>query len=607
MGVACKWTNDSKRLLLEHFDAIYNSPSQIYHFALLFSPSSSWLQKCYSGELSQKIRVVQGLPPEWGLCSRTITLDNAPFSLSYQGNTIAVGCVDPDIIILDAITGSQMAVLSGHTSCVRSVTFSSDGRSLASGSDDTTVKLWDVQTGGIFKTFHGHNNHVYSVSISGDYTRIVSGSRDCTICLWDIWTGEHLHTIKQQSSVYYTQFSPEDPQCIISVSECKVWEWNGNSQQTSSLYDATSIAFSPDYTQLALCIEEVIAVRDLNSAAIVAQSNISNKSISQCCFSSDGRLVAAAASRNAYVWDTTSPECCLIETFVGHSDTIWALAFSSPSSLISVSNDNTIKFWQVGASPKSQTATDPESAPLTSPSIQSVSLQTAAGVAISSDEAGVVKTWDLSTGLCKTSFKTPAGESSWRDVQLIDGRLIIVWYNYHKICVWDTNKDELLHVVNIPDFELKGLRISGDGSKFFCLTETSIKAWSIYTGEHMGEVELELVGKWYLDPLQMDGSRIWVRLESLSTQGWDFGISGSSPAILPIGSAGRPVLDFIGGTDWQTPDPSWIQDTVSRKKVFQLFGKYAKISTIQWDGRYLAAGYESGEVLIVDFQNMHPL
>jgi hypothetical protein len=104
-------------------------------------------------------------------------------------------------------------------------------------------------------------------------------------------------------------------------------------------------------------------------------------------------------------------------------------------------------------------------------------------------------------------------------------------------------------------------------------------------------VELELGEKWYLDPLQMDGSRIWVRLEDLSTQGWDFGISGSSPVMLPTGSAGRPTLDFIGGADWQTEDPPWIQDTVSGKKVFQLFGKYAKPSEIQWDGQYLVAGY----------------
>ncbi|KAF9648432.1 hypothetical protein BDM02DRAFT_3115476 [Thelephora ganbajun] len=59
-GVSCKWINDSQCFLLEHFDTIKNYPSQIYHSALLFYPSSSWLSKCYSTELSHKVKVVKG-------------------------------------------------------------------------------------------------------------------------------------------------------------------------------------------------------------------------------------------------------------------------------------------------------------------------------------------------------------------------------------------------------------------------------------------------------------------------------------------------------------------------------------------------------------------
>jgi len=68
------------------------------------------------------------------------------WNVSYHNNNIAVGSGSSDIIILDAITGSQIAVLSGHTHEVICVTFSLDGESLASGGRDTTAKLWDVQT-----------------------------------------------------------------------------------------------------------------------------------------------------------------------------------------------------------------------------------------------------------------------------------------------------------------------------------------------------------------------------------------------------------------------------------------------------------------------------
>jgi WD40 repeat protein len=133
-GSLCKWTNDSQQFLLEHLDTIHESPSQIYHSALPISPPSTWLQDCYGSELSQEVKIVNRLPVRWGICSRTVSLGTRVFELSYSNNMLAVGSGGRDIIILDAITGSQTAILSGHTDEVLSVVFSSDRRSLASGS-----------------------------------------------------------------------------------------------------------------------------------------------------------------------------------------------------------------------------------------------------------------------------------------------------------------------------------------------------------------------------------------------------------------------------------------------------------------------------------------
>ena len=264
VGIPCKLTNDSKRLLLEHFDAIHNSPSQIYHFALPFCPSSSWLCKCYSAELSLRVRVVKGVSAEWGACSRTVSLDGHILALLYWNNTVAVGC-ENSIIILDATTGSRVAALSGHTGWVYSVVFSSDGRSIVSGSYDMTVKLWDIQTGGVVKTFHGHTSWVFSVSISVDCTRIASGSGDNIICLWDITSGECLWTIEQQGTISYVSFSPIDPQHIISISNDRVWQWDINGHQLPPTYNGTHIAFSLDHTQLALCNGKAITVQNSDS------------------------------------------------------------------------------------------------------------------------------------------------------------------------------------------------------------------------------------------------------------------------------------------------------------------------------------------------------
>ena len=212
-GLVCKWANDSQRFILENFDMIHDSPSKIYQNALPFSPSSSWLFKCYSSVLSHEVKVVKGLQIEWGTCSRTVSFDHTPLALACWKDLVAVGFTSGNITIHDAITGIPMSELSSHTDCVRSVAFSSDGTFLVSGSDDETVNLWDVQTGGVVKTFHGHTESVYSVSISPDCTIIASGSFDHTIRLWDAQKGECCLVIEGHSrAVNSVVFSPTNSQ-----------------------------------------------------------------------------------------------------------------------------------------------------------------------------------------------------------------------------------------------------------------------------------------------------------------------------------------------------------------------------------------------------------
>ena len=220
---------------MDWFDAICDSPSQVYHLALPFCPSSSWLRDSYATELLQEVKVVKGLQPEWGTCSRTVELDHYPQVLTCWKDTIVVGSESGDIITLDRVTGSQTATLSGHTDYVRSLAFSPDGTSLASGSDDKTIKLWDVQTGGVSKTFHGHTGWVHSISISADATMIASGSNDKTIRLWVICTEECHSVIEQQDWVFDVRFSPNDPQHLMSVSGGKVWQWNVNNHQINPI------------------------------------------------------------------------------------------------------------------------------------------------------------------------------------------------------------------------------------------------------------------------------------------------------------------------------------------------------------------------------------
>ena len=549
--------------------------------------------------------MVRGLPAEWGSCSRTVVIDDKPQTLGYWKDTIAVGLCSGNIVTLDGITGSQVAVFSGHTYSVACVTFSADGRSLVSGSGDKTVKLWDVQTGGVVKTFHGHTGWVFSVSISSN-NMIASGSIDNTICLWNIQTGECHHIIGQLGCVFYVGFSPTNPSHLISTSSDGFQQWDINGHQIKPMYKGSHAAFSMDGTHFALCEGKVTTVRNSDSGVITAKcptksdnsfggSDVNSKC---CCFSPDGKLVAIAAGATVYIWDITGSDPYLIETFIGHTGDITYLAFSS-SFLISLSYDESIKFWQIGASSTNLVVSGPKHIPPVPASVMSVSLQAEDGIAISSDSDGVVKIWDISTGLCKALFQTPAKGRILPDAQMIDGKLVVVWLENEEIDVWGAERGELLQAIEVAWDRPNALRISGDGSKVFFLDGKSIQAWSIQTGEAVGGVELQ--DEQGFDLFHMGGSRICVDFYDSPIQGWDFGISGASPLPLPNISSERPRLEWISRYHSGLPQ---IKDTVTGKVVLQLSGRYVDHRDVQWDGQYLVAGYESGEVLILDLNQI---
>ena len=586
------------------------------------------------------VRVVKGGPAGWGVCSRTTQLSSITWTLSHHGNSVAVGSEPGDITIIDVITGSQSAVLSGHTELVGCVVFSSDGRSLVSGSWDRTIKLWDVQTGGVVKTFFGHTGRVLSVSISADCTTVASGSGDRTICSWNVQTGECYHII--QNSPAYLILSPTDPQHLMSISNDKVWQWDTNGCLISHPFDSSYAAFSSDGTQFVSCFKRAITVRNSSSGAIATEFQAVDY-VHRCCFSPDNRLVAVAVDKTAYCWDITTSEPKLVETFIGHAERITSLVFSSSTTLISASQDKSVKFWQIGAQLTDPPIINLNPASLPSAPIKSVTLQSKEGIVITYHSDDVIKTWDISTGICKASCQTPAQGSHMWDTRLVDGRLIFVWYIDNRIHAWDGENGELLWEVSRPwgvqepwevpeSWEVSkpweegkpqkvgkpqgvskpqevskswevgkpwgdrgDIRISGDGFRVFALYAPSIWAWSLQTGEVVWEMEIGYGGN--SGSLIVDGSKVWACWLQSNYKGWDFCIPGLTPV-------GLSNISTPPSPRFRYPNQARIENPATGEVVFQLSGRFANSVSVQCDDFYLVAGHGSGEMLILDLTNV---
>ena len=429
-----------------YLDAIQNSPSDIYHHALPLCPPSSWLHEYYSSELPQ-VKIVKGFQTTWGVCSRKVFFDDWPEILADWKDIVAVGFWNGQIIILDAVTGIQMSVLPGHTKSVRALTFSLDGASLVSGSDDETIKLWDIQTGGVIRTFQIKYSP-RSVSISVDNATIACVYWDGKIGLWDTDL-EKIWVMTGYNQANSAIFSLKNPQLLLIASNSML-QWNIDGPEPIPIqgdnirepYDTPS--FSSDRT---CCISphgSAATVHSTDSGVVIAKLKAPNSGVRFNWFiSPNGNYAACAIDHTVFVWDITGPDPHLVNTPIGHDKDVTSILFSS--SLISSSRDKSIKFWQIGAFqtepvPTKRLITDRKLLSSTSSPPLAISLQSKDNAAILVDWAGVVRTWDLSTGLCKGSFTTPAISNSKTDIQLIGDRVIFVWCTTKKMHIWDAKR-----------------------------------------------------------------------------------------------------------------------------------------------------------------------
>ena len=547
---------------------------------------------------------MKGFRATWGVCSRTVLFDDPPEILAHWNDIVAVGSWSGQVIILDAVTGIQMSVLYGHIRAVRALTFSMDGTSLVSGSDDLTIKLWDIQTGGAIKTSRVTDFPI-SVSISMDNVMIACLCQGGRIWLWD--TNPEGTCVITKYIYSSTNFSLIHPRLLFVASPTgAVSQWNIDGPEPHgkvSGYSASTVAFSFDGTCLILPEGPTATVLNTDSGVVVAKLQAPGAGADSLWFiSPNGKYVACSAGCNIPVWDITGPDPHLVNTFIGHTGIITSISFSS--SLISSSADQSVKFWQIAPIPTEPVATDRKLPTLTSFPPMTISLQAKDGVVILVDEAGVVKIWDLSTGLCKASFSTPAVANSKRDIRLIDNRVIFVWCTTEKMHIWDANRRSCHQEMDlIAEFSTTSLGISGDGSKVFVLDYKFIKALLTQTGEVVGR--LQLWGAPDYGYFIVDGSKVWVHSSHSKTKGWNF---GTSPAFL---SDTPPCqykfhLDLINDARTPRAGSSRIVNGATGKEIFQLPDKFSSPTIAQWDDRYLVAGYEDGGVLILDFDCMIP-
>ena len=239
---------DAHRFVLYFKGAIETAPLQVYHSALVFSPTCSLIRGLFQKEKPQWIMKNPVMEGSWSACLQTLEGHSgwvSSVTFSHDSKLLASASWDKTVKVWDASNGQCLQTLEGHSHTANSVTFSHDSKLLASASGDNTVKVWDTSNGQCLQTLEGHSRYVTSVTFSHDSKLLASASWDKTVKVWDANNGQCLQTLEGHSHKADSVTFSHDSKLLASASgdkTVKVWDAsNGQCLQTLHIERRVSI------------------------------------------------------------------------------------------------------------------------------------------------------------------------------------------------------------------------------------------------------------------------------------------------------------------------------------------------------------------------------
>lgn len=180
----------------ERFRAESQSPWR----TMVYSPDGRWLAA--AEEATGKPAGAQILDATTGVSQRLLSAGNASvlaLTFSPDGNRLAAGTNDRGVIVWDAASGKELAMLKNGPRKERCdlLTFSADGRWLAGSIlGKGMIRLWDAATLTEKMALPGMGRQFRSLTFSPDGRRIAAGTQDGTLFLWNLHTGEEIMSQK---------------------------------------------------------------------------------------------------------------------------------------------------------------------------------------------------------------------------------------------------------------------------------------------------------------------------------------------------------------------------------------------------------------------------
>ncbi|MGC9502436.1 trypsin-like peptidase domain-containing protein [Baaleninema sp.] len=277
-------------------------------------------------------------------------------AVSPDGSSIAGGGESGTIYLWDS-NGDLVARLTGHESQVESLAFSPNGALLGSGSSDKTARVWDLRSQSLRHTLGNRDSpSALSVTFNPTGQQFIVGRRDGQIEVWDVRTGRLRNSLGGHLGGTTTLAVHPNGRILASSGgdrKIKLWNLaNGTVLQTLIGHGelVQSISFDSTGDRLASCdFEGELKIWQTDTGSEI-QHGRGGWAAHAVAFGNDdlvavGLQTASTGTGAIALWDTQTGQYRGVE--VGGLRTVRAIAFNPNGSLVSASEDGTVRIWQI--------------------------------------------------------------------------------------------------------------------------------------------------------------------------------------------------------------------------------------------------------------------
>lgn len=505
--------------------------------SVAFSPDGSILAVGLSSHDAASTKVIELWDTvTWQMLA---TLNSAPgdpvlspvVAFSPNGKVLAAGREDGLIKLWDWQAQRELKTLRGASDWIRSVAFSPDGATLAAGGDDKTVRLWDVTSGQLLRAFRGHFENVNSVVFSPDGRVLASSSwSEETIRFWDPASGSQLRLATDNRSKAIS-YSPDGRTLAAAMSSGGFYLLSADSgakersfglrfHSYGSLYYSSGVSISPrgnflvaerdfwdaetgrllrrgNYLKTLFSADGRTMTSDegnetrLRNSETGAEIWTLKEDFDDAALSADGRFLAIVR-RPLFTISLRDPATGReLRTLSGHPKNINAIVFSPDGrSLVSLSDDRTVKVWDVTSGRAMRTLQNEYGA-------ASAAFSPDGRVLAVADGQGYVVLWDVASGRKLRTGPDRHPQGITRIAFSPDGQTVVSSGNDSTIILWDAVSLAQLRTFRGHFGTVYSVVFSPDGRNLISAgADGTTKVWRTDSGELLATIVANETGDW---------------------------------------------------------------------------------------------------------------